>query len=79
MKFHELAWSFMSLYAVPFFVRAAHKNFAVLVYFEKYWIKFLCLKYENQDINLGVMSSKILDKLAGLVDKLLCKDTFPRI
>ena len=31
MKFHELACSFMSLYAVPFFVWAAHKNFAVLV------------------------------------------------
>ena len=32
MKFHELACSFMRLHAVPFFVWAAHKNFAVLVY-----------------------------------------------
>ena len=31
MKFHELACIFMSLHAVPFFVWAAHKNFAVLV------------------------------------------------
>ena len=32
MKFHELACSFMRLYAVKFFDCAAHKNFAVLVY-----------------------------------------------
>ena len=32
MKFNELACRFMSLYAVPFVVCAAHKNFAVLVY-----------------------------------------------
>ena len=32
MKFKELAYSFMSLYAVQFFVWAAHKNFAVLVW-----------------------------------------------
>ena len=31
MKFHELACSYMSLYADPFFVWAAHKKFAVLV------------------------------------------------
>ena len=32
MKFHELAFSFMTFYAVPFFVWAAHKNFEVLVH-----------------------------------------------
>ena len=37
MQFHELAC--MSLYAVPFFVWAAHKNFAVLVCFA--WIVWL--------------------------------------
>ena len=31
MQFNELACSYMSLHAVPFFVWAAHKNFAVLV------------------------------------------------
>ena len=31
MQFHELACSFMTLYAVAVFVWAAHKNFAVLV------------------------------------------------
>ena len=31
MKFYELTCSYMSLYAVPFFVWVAHKNFAVLV------------------------------------------------
>ena len=31
MKFHELACSFMRMYAVPIFVWEAHKNFAVLV------------------------------------------------
>ena len=35
MKFHELACRFMSLNAVPFFVWAAHKNFAVLVGLQK--------------------------------------------
>ena len=35
MKFHELACSFLSLHAVPFLVWAAHKNFAVLVFFRK--------------------------------------------
>ena len=39
MQFHELACSFKSLYAVPFFVWAAHKNFAVLVCFA--WIVWL--------------------------------------
>ncbi len=33
MKFQELVCNFMSLYAVPFFVWAAHKNFAVLVFY----------------------------------------------
>ena len=32
MKFQELVCSFMSMYAVPFLVRAAHKNLAVLVH-----------------------------------------------
>ena len=31
MQLHKLACSYMSLHAVPFFVWAAHKNFAVLV------------------------------------------------
>ena len=34
MQFPELACSYMSLHAVPFFVWAAHKNFAVLVSWE---------------------------------------------
>ena len=32
MKFHEVTWSSMGLHAVAFFVWAAHKNFAVLVF-----------------------------------------------
>ena len=32
MQLHELACSYKSLHAVPFFVWAAHKNFAVLVF-----------------------------------------------
>ena len=32
MQLHNLAWSFMRLCTVPFFVWAAHKNFEVLVY-----------------------------------------------
>ena len=31
MQFHKIAWGLMSLYAVPFFVWAAHKNIEVLV------------------------------------------------
>ena len=31
MQLHKLAYSYMSLHAVLFFVWAAHKNFAVLV------------------------------------------------
>ena len=31
MHLHELSCGFMSLYAVPFFVFSAHKNFTVLV------------------------------------------------
>ncbi len=34
MRFHELACSFMSLYAIPFSVWAANKNFEELVYRE---------------------------------------------
>ena len=43
MQFHELACSYMSLHAVPlawmqsFFVWAAHKNFAVLVFSRAIW------------------------------------------
>ena len=37
MKFNELTWSWMSLHAVPFFVWAAHKNFAVLVDYHMYF------------------------------------------
>ena len=40
MKYQELACSFMSLYAVPFFVWAAHKNFAVLVWVHSVYANF---------------------------------------
>ena len=38
MQFPELACSYMSLHAVPFFVWAAHKNFAVLVITDMYHV-----------------------------------------
>ena len=42
MQLHKLACSFLSLHAIPLFVWAAHKNFAVLVVSEitkRYWIR----------------------------------------
>ena len=41
IQLHELACSYMSLNAVPFFVWAAHKNFAVLVL--NGWVKGVIL------------------------------------
>ena len=48
MKFHELACSFLSLHAVPFFVWAAHKNFAVLVRWCSIYIYFFQQSVPNR-------------------------------
>ena len=54
-KVHELAHSSMSLYAVPFFVWAAHKNFAVLVLTEWMLCNSFGLNLEQMDLKSKTM------------------------
>ena len=55
MKFYKLAYSSMSLYAVPFFVWAAHKNFAVLVLTEWMLCNSFGLNLEQMDLKSKTM------------------------
>ena len=69
MQFPELACSFMSLHAVPFFVWAAHKNFAVLVYFVKECIKecfLIVLLCVLSEVKITLKYPKILWKIFNL-------------
>ena len=66
MKFNDLTWSFMSLYAVPFFVWAAHKNFAVLVGegFGSKWFR-----YKSQIVGCQRVQAIAINHLAWIKDQ----------